>query len=202
MTAVHRPSICSARAYLESVLYILGGPARAGKTKIAESLGQELGLGWLSMDVVRSAVRSVSPELARVDVSVGSDPRVEADAMQPTFELVARMSSRLAGDYLIEGVGFMPGHVAGLPRWIKRRACFVGLSSTTLSQIDTHTGANDWHRELPAEDAARLPGWIMDWSAIVERECHDAGIAYVDLAAGWEVGVARVREVFDLRGDR
>lgn len=184
------------------MLYILGGAPRTGKTKMAETLGRERGLGWLPMDIVRSVVRSVSPELASVDVSVGSDPRVEAEAMRPTFELVARMSARLADDYLIEGVGFMPAHVGELPDWIETRACFVGLSSVTLNQIDDHAGGNDWHRGLSAEDALRLPQWIVDWSAIVERECRKHDIPFVDLAIGWQAGAAQVRGLFERPGSR
>ena len=115
--------------------------------------------------------------------------------MRPSFELVARMSAHLADDYLIEGVGFMPGQVTGLPDWIDRRACFVGFSAVTLDDIDRHTGPNDWHRGLSVDDATRLPAWITHWSSIVERECRTHGQPYVDLALDWHTGAARVFEI-------
>lgn len=164
---------------------------------MAERFCRDRGMGWLSMDIVRSVARSVSPELARVDVGVGSDPRVEAEAMRSTFELVTRMSSRLADSYLLEGVGFMPNAVAGLPNSIDRRACFVGMSSVTLEDIDTHAGLNDWHRGLPEDDAARLSEWIVDWSQLIERDCQELGMPYVDLAGDWSAGAARVAAILD-----
>lgn len=179
------------------MLYLLGGPPRSGKTKIAERFCRERGLGWLSMDIVRSLARSLSTDLAAVDVGIDSDPVPEAEAMRPSFELVARISAQLAEGYLVEGVGFMPSQVVGLPDWIERRACFVGLSTVTLEDIETHSGRNDWHRALSDADASRLPGWIERWSSAVERECHDYGMPYVDLADDWDGGAVLVSKILD-----
>ena len=179
------------------MLYLLGGPPRAGKTKIADAYGRARGVGWMSFDIVRSVARSVSVDLGRVEVNVGSDPRIESEAMRPTFELVTRMSSRLASNYLVEGVAFMPRHVAGLPNSIERRACFVGLSSVTLQDIDEHAGGNDWHRGLAPYEAARLPAWIIEWSNIIREDCEEHGLSFVDLSPDWDTGAARVQRVFD-----
>ncbi len=96
----------------------------------------------------------------------------------------------------------MPSHLADLPDAIQRRACFVGLSSVTLKHTDDYAGGNDWHREVSAEDASRLPQWIVDWSSIVERECRVHEVPFVDLATDWEAGAMEVREVFERLGDR
>jgi hypothetical protein len=96
---------------------------------------------------------------------------------------------------MIEGVGFMPSQVAGLPASIERRACFVGMSTVNAADIDIHTGANDWHRGLSDEDAGRLPSWIGEWSRIIERECQVHAIPYVDLSGDWRAGAVRVATV-------
>jgi hypothetical protein len=165
-----------------AVLFLLGGAPRCGKTSLAARIAGERGIGWLSTDTVRDVVNLHVP-LFEVG-GIGRSHRDEADRFFSSFETIARSCAVLAADYVIEGVGFYPRHVAQLDDGLAVRAVFVGQSTVAVDDILRHEGRNAWHRHLDEATLARLPAWIEAWSAELAEECSTYGFPYVDLAAG------------------
>src|SRR5437016_6078654 len=108
------------------VLMLLGGPPRCGKTTLAQTLASDCGIGWLSTDTIRDVVAMQLPALYET-VGPGDPHDPEADLFYPYFRKVVESCGYLVDDYLVEGVGFMPRHVAALSEEFEVRAVFVGM---------------------------------------------------------------------------
>ena len=176
------------------MLSLIGGAPRCGKTLLAQRVASALGAGWCSTDTVRDVVAMVRPDFADVG-GVGLPPGAEADLFFPYFERMAESCAYLADDYVVEGVGFLPRHVAALADWVDRRAVFVGMVEPRLDAILAHEGRNRWHRHLPPETLALLPAWIADWSRALRDECGEAGVPYVDLSDDFDTGQRRAEDL-------
>ena len=163
------------------MLYLIGGAPRCGKTLLAQRVASALDVGWGSTDTLRDVVNMVMPELYAAG-GVGVPPTAEADLFFPYFERMAESCAYLAEDYVVEGIGFQPRHVDALASWVRRRTIFVGMVAPRLDAILAHEGRNRWHRHLPPETLAALPGWIADWSRDLREQCAEAGATYVDLS--------------------
>ena len=135
------------------VLMILGGPPRCGKTLLAQQVASERGIGWLSTDTIRDVVSMFLPAL--YEVGGPGDPHdPEADLFFPYFEKVVESCSYLVDDYLIEGVGFLPRHIAELAVRFEFRPVFVGMLHVELDSLLEHEGRNQWHRHLDPDALA------------------------------------------------
>ena len=164
------------------MLRLLGGPPRCGKTTFTARAAGARGFGWLSTDVVRGVVNLHVPLLQSGNLGRPHGP--EADLFFPAFEQLVGTCFALVEEYVIEGVGFFPRHVDRLGAHIDRRVVFVGQSTVDLDLVIAHAGRHAWHTELDDERLRRLPRWIEEWSAELERECIELGYPYIDLAVG------------------
>lgn len=175
------------------MLYLLGGAARCGKTTLASRAAGSRGFGWLSTDTARDVVDMLMPlyEAGGIGRSHGD----EADAFFPFFERTVESCAYLAEHYVIEGVGFLPRHVARLSDHLDLRVVFVGQSHVEVADILEHEGRNLWHRNLDDETLARVPRWIEEWSAEIEAECATFGSPYVDLTSDFAAGHARAERL-------
>ncbi len=169
---------------------LLGGPPRCGKTLVAQRIASRRGIGWLSTDTIRDVVNLLMPALYESG-GPGVGPDAEADLFWPSFEQVVESCSYLADEYLVEGVGFMPRHVATLAARVDLRPVFVGMTHVDLDTLLATEGRNRWHRELDEARLAALPAWIESWSRQIQRECADVGLPYVDLAPDFARGLER-----------
>ena len=156
---------------------------------LAERLGRERGIGWLSTDTIRDVVAIQLPELYE-SVGPGEPHDPEAELFLPAFRKVVESCSYLVDDYLVEGVGFMPRHAAALALEFELRPVFVGMQRVRLDTLLATEGRNQWHRTLDAATLAIVPAWIESWSRQLEAECAPLGIPYVELADDFDAGLA------------
>jgi hypothetical protein len=170
-----------------NVLMLLGGPPRCGKTMLAQRIALERRIGWLSLDTVRDVVDMLLPALYESG-GPGVPPDAEASLFFPYFQRVVESCAYLADEYLIEGVGFMPRHVASVRTDTDVRAVFVGMSEVRLDELLALEGRNRWHRHLDQATLATLPAWIEEWSSQLALECDRYGILFVDLAHDFGAG--------------
>ena len=176
------------------VLMLLGGPPRCGKTLLAQQVAAARGIGWLSTDTIRDVVNMLMPSLYESG-GTGLDPDPEADLFFPFFERSVESCSYLVDEYLIEGVGFMPRHVASIAERIEVRPVFVGMVHVQLDAVLAMEGRNRWHRELDESQLAALPAWIESWSRQIEKECAELDLPYVELSGGFLVGLDAARQL-------
>lgn len=131
---------------------------------------------------------------------IGRSHSDEADLFFPYFERTAESCTYLAADYLIEGVGFFPRHVARLDAQIGVQAVFVGQLSVDLEAILSNEGRNMWPRSLDEAALTLLPRWIESWSSEIAAECEVYGHPFIDLAEGFRQGQDQAEELlFDAR---
>lgn len=176
------------------VLMLLGGPPRCGKTLLAQQVASERGIGWLSTDTVRDVVAMQLPALYEVG-GPGKAHDPEADLFFPYFETVVESCSYLVDEYLIEGVGFMPRHVAALSVRFELRAVFVGMAEVDLDTMLATEGRNRWHRDLDDATLAIVPQWIESWSREIATECARLNLPYVELSDDFDAGIARAKSL-------
>jgi hypothetical protein len=179
---------------MDGVLMLLGGPPRCGKTLLAQRVASERGIGWLSTDTIRDVVNMLMPALYESG-GPGRVPDLEADLFFPSFERVVESCSYLVDDYLIEGVGFMPRHVAALAARVDLRPVFVGMTHVDLAALLATEGRNRWHRHLDEATLTALPTWIESWSRQLERECDHLNLPYVELGPDFVAGIERARRL-------
>ena len=176
------------------MLLLLGGPPRCGKTLLAQQVASTRRIGWLSTDTIRDVVNMLMPELYESG-GPGRSPDPEADLFFPYFERVVESCAYLVDDYLIEGVGFMPRHVAELDADIEVSPVFVGMTKVQLDTLLATEGRNRWHRHLDEAARALLPSWIESWSRKIEDECAWLDLPYVELSGDFMVGLDAARRL-------
>jgi hypothetical protein len=161
---------------------------------LAQQVAWARGVGWLSTDTIRDVVNMLMPTLYESG-GPGRPPDLEADLFFPYFERVVESCIYLVDDYLIEGVGFMPRHIAALEHRDEIRPVFVGMRQVQLDTLLAKEGRNRWHRELDAATLAVLPAWIETWSGHVEDECAQLNLPYVDLSGDFLAGLEAARQL-------
>jgi hypothetical protein len=179
---------------MDGVLMLLGGPPRCGKTLLAQKVASQRGIGWLSTDTIRDVVAMLMPAL--YECAGPGDPHdPEADLFFPYFERVVESCSYLVDEYLIEGVGFMPRHVAALSASVEVRPVFVGMTHVQLDTLLATGGRNQWHRKLDEATLAIVPSWIESWSRQIEAGCDQFNFPYVELGGDFVAGIERAQHL-------
>jgi hypothetical protein len=143
---------------------------------------------------VRDVVNMLMPALYETG-GPGRSPDAEADLFFPYFERVVESCDYLIDDYLIEGVGFMPRHVAALGDHVDVRSVFVGMKQVRLDTLLATEGRNRWHREIDEQTRALLPEWIASWSQEIQTECTQLGLPYVELSPNFLDGIEHARQL-------
>jgi hypothetical protein len=108
-------------------VYLVGGPARVGKSSLAQRLLRSDGIAWLPTDVLRTVLRRVRPELD--DLDQGDVPAAAVgEFMYPHIAQAVEVCSEEAERFLVEGPDIVPSMVsqlsAALPG-VMVRACFL-----------------------------------------------------------------------------
>ena len=111
------------------------------------------------------------------------------------IDALVESCSYLVDEYLIEGVGFMPRHVAALDDRIEIRPVFVGMKHVQLDSVLAMEGRNRWHRDLDEPTLAAVPRWIESWSEEIEMECVQLSLPYVELSDDFLTGIDTARRL-------
>ena len=184
------PSPLTRLGILVAVIYLIGGPPRVGKTRLARRLGRRLGIGWLSLDTLRFVLRELLSDVAEL-AGFGQPPGPWADRFYPYLRDAVRSSAYVEGDYVLEGVDFLPRHARALAAETPLTSCFLGLSAPDVAAIDAHAGRMDYQRDESRAVREGFPGWIVAWTAAVRAECRELGLPFFDLAGAYEAQADR-----------
>ena len=166
------------------MLYLVGGAARVGKSKLARRLLAERGVPYLHLDLLMMGFARGLPKL-------GVDPETPAalrgEQLWPVVRGMAMTAVEDGVDYLFEGDLLLPGHAAEL-RAFRRdavRAVFLGYSGITAEQKLRHIRAsggepNDWVAGLADDRVLSIASTNIEFSGRLGKECAAHGLPYFD----------------------
>jgi hypothetical protein len=172
------------------VLYLIGGPARSGKSLLARRLLRQLDAPYLSTDYLTSGLAVGAPALG---VRHELPNRVRGERVWPVLAGMLRNIAEVEPAYVVEGDVLLPDKVAqfAAEHGGKVRACFLGYARCTVpskcASIRSVPGpVNDWVAHLNEECLAELVAEMRAWSASLESECDRHGLPYFDGSADFE----------------
>ena len=167
------------------MVIFIGGAARTGKGILSRRILAEMGLPFLSLDVLKMGLTRGVPEYP-IDPDAGG-----VQVAERLWPLVREMSISMLHegiDYVFEGE-LLPRDVAALQDAypVQVQVCFLGYSTITPNQkmheIRTHAGhPNDWPREYSDADLLAIIEREIAFSQYLKAECEKYHIRYFDLS--------------------
>ena len=174
--------ICEHRGVTHRV-YLVGGPARVGKSALAQRLLRSDGIPWLPTDVLRTVLRRVLPELDELDQGNVSAAAV-GELMYPHIEQAVEVCGEEAEQFLVEGPDIVPSMVprlwAALPG-ITIRSCFLGSVGFSGDDLASYRGPKPQHEGAPRAELDATAAWIRQESDRYRRDCSRLRLPYVDV---------------------
>ena len=179
------------------MLFFIGGAARTGKGILARRLLADMGLPYLSLDVLKMGLARGAPDFA-IDPDGGA---IQVAAL--LWPLVREMSISLLYDevdYVFEGE-ILPKDVHALremyPTQIK--AYFLGYTNIMpipkLTEIRAHAGhPNDWSQHYTDKDLLAIIHREIGFSKYLQAECAMYHLQYCDTLQQF---LARLDEVVE-----
>jgi hypothetical protein len=174
------------------MLYFIGGAPRTGKSILSQQVSAKLKIGWISTDLLVEILRVKNdPGVKR---EWNADPQAITAAAEwflPYLERFTWGVSFLAGSYLIEGVDFLPAHVARLAESYEIRTIFLGRSTMTLEQFNRYPGRSAGYAFLPEVLKQRIVHDVPLWSEFIRQLAGRFGYPYIDMSGDF---TSRLRE--------
>jgi hypothetical protein len=137
------------------LLYLIGGPARSGKSVLAGRLLQQHRVPYFSLDYLTSGLSLGAPVLG---VHHDLSARERGERLWAVVEPMLRNIAEVEPAYLIEGEAFLPDRLAALAKEYGGviRVCFLGYARCDVeaktAAIRAHPSpVNDWVAGLTPE---------------------------------------------------
>lgn len=165
------------------MIYLIGGAPRAGKSILGQSISAKWNVSWISTDLLIDLLR-LKNEVG-VKASWNAAPEAIVAAAEWFFPYLERFVwgvSSMAESYLIEGVDFLPAHVAQLSAKHPIRSVFLGCSHMTLERFDQFPGRSRGYTGLPEALRLQIVQDVPLWSNFIRQEAEHFGYPYVDMA--------------------
>lgn len=165
------------------MIVLIGGAPRAGKSILGQAISAKSGLSWIATDLLVDLLR-LKHEVG-VKASWNATPEAitaAADWFFPYLERFVWGVSSQAESYLIEGVDFLPAHIAQLSAKYPIRAVFLGCSHMTLEHFDQFPGRSQGYASLPEVVRRQIVHDVPLWSNFVRQEAARFGYPYIDVA--------------------
>jgi len=168
------------------MLYIIGGAARAGKTKIARRMLDEHNIPLFCIDYIVSGLDQGVPSLG----IIGESPtRPKAEKLWPILRGMLHNIVEEEPHYLVEGDSIWPQGVAKLLKAYhpQIRAVFIGYANTNpqqkLTEIRQFRGdVNDWIQDYSDQYILDLCVEMIEWSQFLQVECKKYDLPYFDVS--------------------
>jgi len=183
------------------VIYLVGGAPRAGKSVVSQQIASELGVGWVSTDLLVELLRAKYENSVSVEWNAAPEAIIStAEWFFPYLERFVWGANTQAENYLIEGVGFLPAQVAQLSEQYPIRSVFLGCSQMTLEKLDQFPGRSPGYGYLPEKLRRQIAHDVPFWSEFVRQECERFGHPYIDMADDFSQRVREVASMLTTRG--
>jgi 2-phosphoglycerate kinase len=173
------------------MLYLIGGAPRSGKSILGQRIAAKLNISWISTDLLIELLRVKDEVGVKGSWDATSEHiRDNADWFFPYLERFAWGVYSQAGSYVIEGVDFLPAHVAQLSNHYQIRSVFLGCSKMTLERLDQFPGKSHGYVNLPEDFRIQVVQDIPLWSDFIRQETKRFGFRYIDIAEGFSSQLA------------
>lgn len=161
------------------MIYLIGGVPRAGKSTLSHLLVERNKIPFVPLDSLVHMIKDVVPDLKMTEV-YDQIP----EKFYPFLERLTYYTTYTVPNYVIEGDCLLPRHVDELRKKYEVKSVFLGNSNTNMETIRKYVGHNDWMDELPPEQLADFPNWLIKQSLFFAEECKKYNITYIDMTDG------------------
>lgn len=180
------------------MIYLIGGPARCGKTELSVRLMRRYGLPVASTDIYRAFMEDLEEESTATSHPMTDNEYFEAvrkyersrDRIRAHLPNLVWMISGVYGDAVLEGVEIQPSDVEAIRKQREARAVFLIRTNFDAADLLANTGRHGWLADFGPRAKAHVADEIGRLSHLYAVECQKAGITGVDVSAGFEAGLA------------
>jgi len=138
--------------YGGSMIYLIGGPPRCGKTTLASIILERKGVSCISTDVIRNLLDFSPTKLGFLQLEEDKRP----EAFFPYFLQFLKILQNRYPHYVVEGDIFTPEQIASLQEKITLKCCFLGMSEVTVEDLKKTHPRLDWIGKLPPDEKVKL----------------------------------------------
>lgn len=178
------------------MIYFIGGAPRTGKTILSQRLCSILKIGWTSTDLLMDLLRFANVPGCKMKWDATPEAiTVGAGWFFPYLERFLWGVTSLADDYVIEGVDFLPAHVAQLSTKYSIRTVFLGCSHMTLESFTQFPGRSKGYADLSEEIRQQIAEDVPRWSAFIRQEAERFGYTYIDMVGDFSLHLAEAEGV-------
>ena len=163
---------------LHSMIYLIGGTPRVGKTTLSKIILQRKGIPFIPADVLTHALDHAYPQF---EVRKGGWEKIP-DRFFPYLRRFVESLTFSLSDYVVEGDSFFPEHVSKLSKEFKVKSIFLGTSDIKLEDILAYSAHDNWVRDKSREEQEALPNGLVEMSKMFKLEAEKYQIPYVDMA--------------------
>ena len=150
------------------MIYLIGGAPRAGKSILGQRLCTTRSVGWVSTDLLMELLRVANAAGRKMKWDAAPEAiTAAADWFFPYLERFIWGVNSLADHYVIEGVDFLPAHVAQLSMQYPIRTVFLGCSRMTLEDLTRFPGRSQAYGSLPEAQRRQIVQDVPRWSVFI-----------------------------------
>ena len=165
------------------MIYIIGGAPRVGKSILAQQVASRQKIGWISTDLLMEVLRAKDVDGTKSEWDASPDAiTAAAEWFFPCLERFIWGVNSQAGDYVIEGVDFLPKQVTQLSTKYNIRSVFLGCAQMTFERFDQYPGHSPGYASLPEELRRQFAKDIPTWSEFIRQEAGRFDQPYIDMS--------------------
>lgn len=164
----------------DSVMYIVGGLPRTGKTTVANRLAHTRRIGAMETDHVRMLFKPTST--SKIGSDSGAEIPVVTKKLRPRLESVIESLMTADVSFVINGECVDPNMVAESPFRQRIKSCFMGLNDAQAAhdRIRSVADPNDWAMHKTDEELERILQKYAVRSRELGKTCARLALPYID----------------------
>lgn len=170
------------------MVYLIGGVARSGKSKLRRLLLTKYKVSGIGTDAIRYMLMKSTPNLG---LSYDNTPEVNGPIMWPYLDtLIDEYLKNSTEDFVIEGDVILPSFLRRYVNNKNVKTCFLGFTNTTPEKkaLDIRSNADkrDWTNDYDISGLEDLAKWGIEQSKKYKLECEEFGLRYFELGNDFE----------------
>lgn len=167
------------------MLYVVGGPARSGKSTLARRFSEELKIPYFCVDQVLIGLEKGAPGLGITHEQRTLD---RAGKMWMILKPMLVNIYKSEPEYFMDGDVLLPEYMAELGQEIEFiKVCYLGYAHSDpqqkLKSIREYTGPNNWMKNLSDDEILDHVNYGIELSEYLEKEAQKYNFKYFDTSS-------------------